>query len=185
MTSVLRASLVLGGWTLNDVVEVQGFHRRTPRVAFLRKGRDMVSITGEKLHVNHLPAAVREAEDETKLAVWQFRFIPDVEGCRYDLLAELRGGLADDREGEAFLGAVDRALRRLNREYASKRASKRLGAPRLHVTRPGWSERQCRADFETGKREVQYKWPAIRLEWDAASRTEVLRRLDAGGSAHG
>ncbi len=27
--------------------------------------------------------------------------------------------------------------------------------------------------------------PHLRLEWDAASRTEVLRRLDAGGSAHG
>src|SRR5207249_4520990 len=37
-------------YDLNDIVEVRGFHHRTPKVAFVRKGRDMVSITGEKLH---------------------------------------------------------------------------------------------------------------------------------------
>src|SRR5207249_2845956 len=45
--------IVTGGnglyrYDLNDIVEVQGFHRRTPKVAFVRKGRDMVNITGEK-----------------------------------------------------------------------------------------------------------------------------------------
>ena len=40
-------------YDLNDIVEVRGFHHRTPKVAFVRKGRDMVSITGEKLHLNH------------------------------------------------------------------------------------------------------------------------------------
>src|SRR5437899_9662890 len=86
--------IVTGGnglyrYDLNDIVEVQGFHRRTPKVAFVRKGRDMVNITGEKLHLNHVLHAVRAAERATGLGVWQFRLVPDVETSRYDLLVEL------------------------------------------------------------------------------------------------
>jgi hypothetical protein len=46
-------------YDLNDVVEVRGCHERTPRVAFVRKGRDMLSITGEKLHLDHVLHVVR------------------------------------------------------------------------------------------------------------------------------
>jgi hypothetical protein len=139
----------------------------------------MVSITGEKLHLNQIQAAIHEAEKQSQLEIWQFRLIPDVDQSRYNLLVELRGELGSDSQGSAFLAAFDQALSVLNIEYASKRASKRLGPPRLCVMRPGWSERLCRADFRNGKREFQYKWPAIRLEWDNASREEVIRSLDA------
>jgi hypothetical protein len=184
-----RYYLVLSGhnglyrYDINDVVEVQGFHGGTPRIAFVRKGRDMVSITGEKLHLNQLQAAIAEAEDETKLPVWQFRFVPDVDGWRYHALVEFRGARPNRDAARVFLVAVDRALARLNCEYAAKRASRRLRPPRLCVMQPGWAERQCRADVRGGQRDVQYKWPAIRLEWDAASRAEVLEGIDAGGSA--
>ena len=66
----------------HSFVEVRGYHHRTPLVAFVRKGRDTTSITGEKLHLNHVRAAVRAAEDATQVEVWQFRLIPDVETCR-------------------------------------------------------------------------------------------------------
>ena len=166
-------------YDLNDIVEVQGFYHRTPKVAFVRKGRDMVSITGEKLHLNQIQAALREAEKHSQLEIWQFRLIPDVDQSRYDLLVELRGELGADSQGFALLAAFDQALSALNIEYASKRASKRLGPPRLFVMRSGWSERLCRADFRNGKREFQYKWPALRPAWDDASRKEVLHSLAA------
>jgi hypothetical protein len=175
---ILSGSNGLYRYDLNDVVEVRGFYNHTPKVAFVRKGRDMVSITGEKLHLNQIQAAIREAEQHSQLEVWQFRLIPDVEQSHYDLLIELRGELCSDSHSCAFLGAFDRALSVLNIEYASKRASKRLKPPRLFVMQPGWSERLSRADFRGGKREIQYKWPAIRPAWDDASRAEVLRSLD-------
>jgi len=139
----------------------------------------MVSITGEKLHLNQTQAALREAEKHSQLEIWQFRLIPDVDQSRYDLLVELRGELGADSQGFALLAAFDQALSALNIEYASKRASKRLGPPRLFVMRSGWSERLCRADFRNGKREFQYKWPALRPAWDDASRKEVLHSLAA------
>jgi hypothetical protein len=77
---------------------------------------------------------------------------------------------------------MDRALGRLNREYAAKRASRRLRPLRLWVMQAGWAERQCRDDILGGKRDAQHKWPAIRLEWDQASRAETLTTVDEGGS---
>jgi hypothetical protein len=176
-----RYDIVLSGanglyrYDLNDIVEVRGYHRRTPLVAFVRKGRDMTSITGEKLHLNHVRAAVRAAEDATGVEVWQFRLIPDVETCRYDLLVEPRGAGLDAIGAEAFARAVDEALGRINVEYAAKRRSRRLGSPRLCVMRAGWAERQCQAEFARGRREVQHKWPAIQPAWDRESRGEIVR----------
>ena len=174
---ILSGSNGLYRYDLNDIVEVRGFHERTPKVAFVRKGRDMVSITGEKLHLNQIQEAIRDAEQKTRVEIWQFRLIPDVEESRYDLLVELAhpvepaAGLAD------FGRAVDQALGALNIEYAAKRASRRLGPPRLHVMRRGWAERLCRAEFQQGRRDNQHKWAAIRPEWDEASRAELLQSL--------
>ena len=176
-----RYGIVLSGahglyrYDLNDIVEVAGHHRRTPLVAFVRKGRDMTSLTGEKLHLNHLRAAVHAAEAATGVEVWQFRLIPDVETCRYDLLVEPRGAGLDAPGAEAFARAIDEALGRANVEYAAKRRSRRLGPPRLCVMRAGWAERQCRAEFARGRREGQHKWPAIQPAWDRESRGEVVR----------
>ena len=153
-------------YDINDVVEVQGFEGRTPRIRFVRKGRDMVSITGEKLHLNQIQAATRDAERATGLLVWQFQVIPDVPARRYDLLLETHTPIGSPEVARAFLATVDTSLASSNVEYASKRRSRRLLAPRLHLMRAGWADRRCRADFRAGKREAQYKWPAIRDAWD-------------------
>jgi GH3 auxin-responsive promoter len=172
---VLSSANGLYRYDLNDVVEVRGAYRRTPVIAFVRKGRDMTSITGEKLHLNHVQAAVREAERLTATEIWQFRLIPDVDAWRYDLLVEPGGPDLDEIGAQAFARAVDDALARVNVEYAAKRRSHRLALPRLCVMRAGWAERQCRIEFARGRREGQHKWRAIQPEWDPDSRTEVLR----------
>jgi hypothetical protein len=164
-------------YDMNDVVEVRGFHGRTPKVAFLRKGRDMLNITGEKLHLNHVLHAVREAERAAAIGVWQFRLIPDVEASRHDLLVELRGAAARGALSD-FRIAFDRALATVNVEYESKRASARLRPPRLFVMRVGWSERICQEELARGRRELQHKWSVMRPEWDDTSRAEVKESLD-------
>jgi hypothetical protein len=182
---VLSGANGLYRYDINDVVEVQGFEGRTPRIRFVRKGRDMVSITGEKLHLNQVQAATREAERATGLLVWQFQIIPDVPARRYDLLLETHTPIASPEVARAFLAAVDAALASSNVEYASKRRSRRLLAPRLHLMRAGWADRRCRADFRAGKREAQYKWPAIRDAWDEASLSEVTGSItDAADPVH-
>lgn len=175
--------LVTGGnglyrYDINDVVEVQGFHGPTPKVAFVRKGRDVLNVTGEKLHLNHVQSALRTAEGRCGLRIWQWRLIPDVEACVYDLLIELREGSIDDAGATDLLTAFDNSLSAENSEYRMKRMSKRLAPPRLHVMQSGWSETICRSDFGAGRREEQYKWSALRDTWDATSRAQVVARFE-------
>ena len=165
-------------YDMNDIVEVRGFHGRTPKVAFVRKGRDMLNITGEKLHLNHVLHAMSAAERATGLGVWQFRVIPDVEAARYDLLVELPRTAEGGRPLTRFAAAFDRGLSEANIEYRSKRASARLAPPRLCVMREGWAERRCREEFARGRREIQHKWCVMRPEWDDVSRAEVLQVVD-------
>lgn len=173
---VVTAANGLYRYDLNDIVEVRGFHHRTPKVAFVRKGRDMANITGEKVHLNHVMAAMRTAEQATGHAARQFRVVPDVDESRYDLMVEFRASPGQPRALSAFLAAFDAGLAAVNVEYASKRASGRLGPPRLNLMQPGWAERLCQRDFARGRREAQHKWSAMRPEWDDASRAEVLSR---------
>ena len=174
---ILTGSNGLYRYDLNDIVEVRGFYHRTPKLAFVRKGRDMVSITGEKLHLNQIQEAVKTAEKKTTVDVWQFRIVPDVEQGRYDLLVELANTAVPTEALSKFANAFDHALMSLNIEYAAKRESRRLAPPRLHVMRAGWSERLCRMEFRRGRRDHQHKWASIRPEWDAESRAEVVQSL--------
>jgi len=158
-------------------VEVVGYHGRTPRVAFLRKAAEFVSITGEKVHVNQVGDAVRAAGSATGLHPWQFRLVPDVEGLRHDLLLEVRGEAAEGRVRQ-FAEAFDRRLGELNLEYAARRRSRRLRPPRIHLMRTGWSERVAGAELARGRREPQLKWAALTTGWDEASRAEVAMTVD-------
>ena len=138
-----RYGVVLSGanglyrYDLNDVVEVQGRHHRAPLLAFVRKGRDMTSITGEKLHVNHVRDAVRQAEDATRVEVWQYRLIPDVDACRYDLLVEPGEAGLDAIGAEAFARAFDEGLGRVNVEYAREAADAPARRAAAHRHAPG------------------------------------------------
>ncbi len=159
-------------YDINDIIEVQGFHHRAPLVAFVRKGRDMCNITGEKLHVGQVAEAFFRAIDEVSFEATQAQLIPDVESSRYDMLLE-----TDEREEarlEMFAEAFDRQLRAMNMEYAGKRHSDRLGLPRIWCMKAGWSGYRQRVDVEQhGKRDAQYKWPFLQLSWDQLARDHV------------
>jgi hypothetical protein len=184
-----RYYIVLSGqnglyrYDMNDIVEVTGFYNRTPLVAFVRKGRDMASITGEKIHVQQLQAAIRAAERCASSLVRQFRVIPDVENSRYDLLVEFVASQNCRLDRNRFIRDFDQALAKMNIEYASKRDSDRLHAPRLCVMRPRWSDKVAAADFKSGKREAQYKWRQLADEWDAISNRELVTTTIAANLA--
>ncbi len=169
---LMTTSSGLYRYDINDIVEVRGFYQRAPRLAFVRKGRDMVSLTGEKLHSSQVGQAAELAGRELGLVDLQVQLIPDHDKVRYDLLVECDGGIGGAEQ--EFAAAFDRHLAEINIEYAQKRRSRRLGPPRPCPMRPGWARRRRRLDVEeSGKRDAQYKWPTIRLQWDDATRAEI------------
>lgn len=140
-------------YRLNDIVEVRGFYRRAPLIAFIRKAGEMANITGEKMHANHLLEAFGRVCRKFGLKIGQFRAAPDVRCVRYEIYLELQQKFSPAR----LLSELDRVLRQVNIEYSQKRRSGRLGAPRLHLMKSGWADELLRRHIADGKRDTQYK----------------------------
>ena len=135
---VLTTAAGLYRYDINDVVRVAGFYNQTPLIEFVRKGRDVTNITGEKLHVNQVIQAMAQAQNAAGMAVQHFRACADAEESLYSFFVELDGAMPAQERLMQLLQELDASLRALNVEYAQKRESRRLGAPVLCVMKPGW-----------------------------------------------
>lgn len=143
-------------YDINDIIQVQGYHNRTPQVVFVRKGRGMTNLTGEKLSVNQVIEAFARVSRSTGLGVGHFKAEADGEHDRYLFRIEPLQGVTPEKARE-FLGELDRALKEINVEYKAKRNSLRLKNPVLHVMREGWHERERRRRTAAGQRLFQAK----------------------------
>ncbi len=142
-------------YDINDLVRVTGFHRRTPLIEFLRKGRDVTNLTGEKLHVNQLIESVEESLRTLGVRARHYRACADIEMSRYAIAVEFGDALPNRDRLSQLRAEVDQHLSRLNIEYGQKRLSRRLGPPVLWIMKPGWSERQ--SALQRGARDTQFK----------------------------
>ncbi len=167
-------------YDIHDIVQVTGFYRNAPLLAFIRKGRDMTSITGEKMHVNHLLLALEEVRRRYDVSVVeQFRVVANVEARRYEIYAEFKGKVARDLLRDEVIPHLDRALTGVNVEYAEKRRSRRLAPPCLHLMRPGWAEDEVLRAAGAGKRDIQYKWRILCAEPIREDACAILDTLEA------
>ncbi|HEY0005675.1 MAG TPA: GH3 auxin-responsive promoter family protein [Pyrinomonadaceae bacterium] len=175
---LLTTSGGLYRYRIGDMVEVAGFRERAPLLAFIRKEGEMASITGEKMHVNHLLMAVEQVRQKYGLAIEQLRAAPDFARSRYEVYLELRGDAPDQMLRAEVLPELDRALCRANIEYAQKRQSKRLNPPRLHLMARGWANAERRRAVEGGKRDAQYKWRILCQEVQPEDARAVVRSIE-------
>jgi hypothetical protein len=143
-------------YDINDIVKVVDYYHRAPQIIFLRKGRGMTNLTGEKVSVNQVINAFQEASKATGAIPEHFKAEADGDNSRYILRVEFARRV-DEPTLREFLQALDAALKHDNIEYKAKRDSTRLGPPVLHVMREGWYERGRRKLAESGKRVFQAK----------------------------
>ena len=143
-------------YDINDVVRVQGMYNNTPQIVFLRKGRGMTNLTGEKVSVNQVIEAHQRAAQKTGAIAAHFKAEADLNNSRYLFRVEFAGQV-DEAKQLTFLTALDASLKEVNIEYKSKRDSLRLGPPVLHVMREGWYEADRRKQVAAGKRAFQAK----------------------------
>ncbi len=143
-------------YDINDVIQVVGKYNETPEIVFLRKGRGMANITGEKVSVNQIIHCFESVSKQTGVIPTHFKAEADTGNSRYVFRIELVSPpVAEELKG--FLTEVDLALKAINIEYKAKRESGRLGDPVLHVMRDGWYERHRQAQVAEGKRVFQAK----------------------------
>ncbi|MEM9840801.1 MAG: GH3 auxin-responsive promoter family protein [Pseudomonadota bacterium] len=140
-------------YDINDVIRVESGVGSCPGLRFVRKGRGVTSITGEKLSEDQIISAVSSVLANRDLTAPNYLALADEERARYVTYFELDcssslAWLADD---------LDRELRERNAEYDDKRASGRLLPLEVALLRPGAGERMKAAKLEAGVREAQYK----------------------------
>lgn len=137
---------------MNDVVRVSGRIRSTPTLQFVRKGRGVTNITGEKLSEDQVHAAMASLSPPPLFYI----VLADARASAYRVCVEGEGDPA------AMAAAIDAHLRAANLEYQSKRASGRLHPPAVTLLRRGAAGAYHRHCVETkNQREAQAKVLAL------------------------
>lgn len=144
-------------YNMNDLVEVGGWNRKTPKIHMVQKVNGIVSITGEKLYEKQFIEAVHEAERQTGLKANFFIGFADPEEATYDFYYEFDVRKIRRSKAEAFTEIVDRQLMEMNIEYRSKRDSLRLKAPKTFVLRRHAYDHFKRRSLLEGARDGQFK----------------------------
>lgn len=181
-----RYKIILTNWNglyrydINDVIEIQGFYNQTPIVAFVRKSDDLLNITGEKLHVNHVLGAFRRLEDELQVKVKQFRVVPNYAERRYELLVHLASIPSREYLKNKVLPFIDSALAEANVEYDNKRKSNCLLLPCIHLMSPAWED-DVRTHFLAAEhRDIQYKWRMMAVEISTLDARHIQDTIERG-----
>jgi hypothetical protein len=146
-----------------DLVRVTGFWNRTPLIEFLSKGSHFANLTGEKLSEHHVNGAMTEVLPALNLTLSTYSVAPcwNDEQPYYGLFVE-RGDLATREQGLLLGEALDRRLKDVNMEYASKRESRRLGPVRVQLLGDrAWQVWDHQHLQRTGGSLEQYKHPCL------------------------
>jgi hypothetical protein len=150
-------------YDINDIIRVVDFYHDDPVIEFVRKGRGITSLTGEKLAEPQVTAAMMAAVDQLGLdqAVRHFTAVPQFGNPpRYSVLLEPMGAL-DRERARALIAALDRELKEQNVEYETKRNDQRLGPPLLRLVAAGSYDRYRQRRVADGAPEAQVKVPHL------------------------
>ena len=109
-------------YNINDVVQVTGKINATPTLEFVRKGRGVTNITGEKLTESQVMEGMERLCSEFSIDPDFFVLLADEVSSSYLLCIELNS----DHNPSKLVTAFDDILQQLNIEYESKRKSERL-----------------------------------------------------------
>ncbi len=159
---IVSGSHGLYRYDIQDVVECVGHFQATAEIAFVHKAGNMLSITGEKVGERHVVLAM-EVVREARLGLGIVGFsvaIELTETPRYVLAVEPDTALAPPVAAR-LAWAFDRALGEVNMEYAAKRLSGRLGAPRVFALEAGAYARHRAARVAAGAPDNHVKPPHL------------------------
>ena len=166
-------------YDINDIVRVVDFYHDSPVIEFVRKGRGITNLTGEKLAEPQVTAAMMSAVDELGLedAVRHFTAVPLFGSPpRYCVLLEPSAGLTAEK-ARALADALDRGLKEENVEYETKRDTQRLAPPLLRLVAAGSYDRYRQQRVAAGAPEAQVKVPHLTPDQSFGSDFTVVEEV--------
>jgi hypothetical protein len=147
----------LARYWINDVLRAGPRIGATLSLSFVRKGRGVTNITGEKLTETQVNAAMSTMARRFGCDVLFHLMLADEARSLYVVAVEF-DGLVDVT---SLGGALDDELGRQNIEYASKRASRRLAPPEILRLAAGAGVAYRRWCVARGQRDSQFKVLAL------------------------
>jgi hypothetical protein len=162
---------------INDIVRVVGRFGETPELIFEQKGDGVTNLTGEKLYEQQVQLALSAASAALKTPLQFFMCLLNTGASRYEFLVE--PCTPNNLPARELLQAIDQQLGEINMEYRSKRDSKRLHAPHLHILSLGSFERYRAKKVQGGVREAQFKMVLL------SAKIELLQEFDIAETCTG
>lgn len=142
-------------YNINDVVRVVGYYHETPMLEFSRKGGDSTNLTGEKMNVVQVIAAMEVAQKESGVVVRHFRVQADAGEFRYRFHVELENPCS--RSCSLLEAALECSLKEANIYYGYKVQEKQLKPLLVCLMKPGWFNRYVADAMARGARHGQFK----------------------------
>ena len=168
-------------YDINDVIRVVDFYRDVPLIEFVRKGRGMTSLTGEKLAEQQVTGGDDDGHRGARLDAGD----PPLRGrsgVRTPAALRLLPGARPRHQRRRELQALPRAwitpLCEENVEYEAKRESLRLGPPLLRIVAPGTFDAYRQERVSGGAPEAQVKVPHLTPDRDFGKQFTVIREIE-------
>ena len=178
---IVTGSHGLYRYDINDIVEVVGMRHGLPEIRFVHKGGNMISITGEKIGEAHAVEAVDAALRRCQIDAAGFVLTARLADPPYYCIAIEPVAAQADTRWRTLLAACDEELRRVNIEYAAKRDSQRLGAPRLLLAPAGAFERLRAQRVAAGAPDAHVKIPHLARDPTVLDQIGVAREIEIAG----
>lgn len=172
---LLTASNGLYRYDINDLISVTGKFEGTPEIEFLRRGDDILTISGEKVSEGQVLLVGRRAAEECAMRLAGISAAVRVDVIpRYVFAIETRLPV-DEKTAQAFIASFDRHLKEINVSYRHRRDTQgTLPRPVLLVLKPGSYDAYRAAKVARGAAPDQVKLPCIfRSEQALAQALEV------------
>ncbi len=174
---IVSGSHGLYRYDINDVVECVGRFRNTAEIAFVHKGGNMLSITGEKIAESHVVEAFRRAGEVCGVPLSGFSVSVELAAPPRYVFGLEAGPEVEDARLAQVAAEAERALCAVNIEYAAKRESQRLGPPSVLRLEPGAFERERRRRVAEGAPDSHVKPPHLMPELARLQALGVARAL--------
>lgn len=151
-------------YDINDVVRATDGVGNCPGLRFVRKGKGMTNITGEKISEDQAIAAVSYGLKSAGYITETFLVLAEEDASTYRIFVESSQNISVDLLSEKIEGE----LRKRNAEYDDKRASGRLNPVEVERLFEGAGEAIKTKFLQQGVRETQYKPPVLAYwnEWE-------------------
>ena len=151
-------------YDINDGVRATDGVGNCPGLRFVRKGKGMTNITGEKISEDQAIAAVSYGLKSAGYITETFLVLAEEDASTYRIFVESSQNISVDLLSEKIEGE----LRKRNAEYDDKRASGRLNPVEVERLFEGAGEAIKTKFLQQGVRETQYKPPVLAYwnEWE-------------------